>query len=86
MMWWYGNGMGGAGYLLMTVGNVLLWALLVLGVVALLRHGRSAAATRSRPTAQELLAERFARGEITDQEYRAGLGVLHEGLRAGTER
>ena len=38
MMWWYGSGMGGWGYGLMTVGNLLLWALIIFGVVTLLRH------------------------------------------------
>ena len=38
MMWQYGNGMGGWGFALMTVGNLLVWALIVVGVIALLRH------------------------------------------------
>jgi putative membrane protein len=84
MMWWYGTGMGGWGPGLMAVGNLLLWALIVLGVVALLRHTRTTQ-PGPRPTAEELLAERFARGDISEQEYRERLDVLRQGSRARTE-
>ena len=76
MMWQYGNGMGGWGLGLMAVGNLVVWALVVVGVVALLRHLDRRGATPHRPTAEELLAERFARGDITEQEYRERLDVL----------
>jgi putative membrane protein len=76
MMWQYGNGMGGWGLGLMTAGNVLIWVLVVVGVLALVRHlSRNASAT-PRATAEELVAERFARSEISEQEYRDGLDVL----------
>jgi putative membrane protein len=76
MMWQYGNGMGGWGLGLMTAGNVLIWVLVVVGVLALVRHlSRNASAT-PRATAEELLAERFARSEINEQEYRDRLDVL----------
>ncbi|WAL64577.1 SHOCT domain-containing protein [Amycolatopsis cynarae] len=91
MMYWYGNGMGW-GYVLMTVTTVLFWALVIAGVVALIRYlsrkpggtsgtGGTAGtgggpAAPSRPTPEQLLAERFARGEIDEQEYRRGLEVL----------
>jgi putative membrane protein len=35
MMWWYGPGMNGWGYGLMTLSMVLFWALVIFGVVAL---------------------------------------------------
>jgi putative membrane protein len=85
MMWWYGNGMGGWGYGLMTVGNLLLWALIIFGVVTLLRHRGRIGSAQPRPTAEELLAERFARGEIAEEEYRQRLDVLRRSL-AGTEK
>ena len=63
-MWQYGNGMSGWGFGLMTIGNLLVWALIVVGVVALLRHLNRRESGVPRPTAEELLAERFARGDI----------------------
>lgn len=36
-MFWYGNGMSGWGYVLMTVSTVLFWGLAIFGVVALIR-------------------------------------------------
>jgi putative membrane protein len=84
MMWWYGNGMGGWGYGLMVGANLLLWGLLAAGVVALLR--RSAGSAQPRPTPEELLAERFARGDIDEEEYRRRRDVLRERSRAGTGR
>ena len=75
MMWQYGTGMSGWGFGLMIVGNLLVWALIVAGVIVLVRHlDRGGPAPRS--TAEELLAERFARGDIADQEYRDRLDVL----------
>ena len=78
MMWQYGNGMGGWGFGLMTVGNLLVWALIVVGVIALLRHLSRRGSGVPRPTAEDLLAERFARGDITEQEYRGRLDVLRQ--------
>jgi putative membrane protein len=74
MMWQYGNGMGTWGPILMTAANLLFWALVVVGVIVLVRSLRRAPADR--PRAEELLAERFARGEIGEQEYRERLDVL----------
>jgi putative membrane protein len=76
MMWWYGNGMHGWTYLLMTVGTVLVLGVIILGVVALLRGRARSWWTGPRPAAEELLAERFARGEIDEQEYRQRLEIL----------
>lgn len=81
MMWWYGPGMGGWGFGLMTVSTVLLWVLIILGLIALVRHLRTSSnrAPQARPAPEELLAERFARGEIDEQEYRRRLDTLHGG-------
>ena len=80
MMWWYGPGMNGWGYGLMTVSMVLLWALIVFGIVALVRHiGRAGQVTSDRPTPRQLLDERFARGEIDDEEYRRRVDVITTG-------
>ncbi|WP_245573192.1 SHOCT domain-containing protein [Amycolatopsis benzoatilytica] len=81
MMFWYGNGMSGWGYALMTVGMVLFWGLVILGVVALVRFlvrspQRPDSADVSHRTPEQMLAERFARGEIDEQEYRSRLATL----------
>jgi len=79
MMWWYGPGTGGWGLAFMTVGMILFWALIILGLIAIVRYlqtigGRS---REVRATPEEMLAERFARGEIDEQEYRRRLDTLH---------
>jgi putative membrane protein len=71
MMYWYGSGMSGWGYALMTVSMILFWGAVIFGLVMLVRHfGRS-----GQPP-ERLLAERFARGEIGEEEYRQRLAVL----------
>jgi putative membrane protein len=79
MMWWYGNGISGWGYALMTVSMVLFWALVIFGVIALFRYlGRSDRSTAIRPTPEQVLAERFARGDIDEQEYHQRLNTLRD--------
>ncbi len=79
MMWWYGSGTNGVGYALMTLSMVLFWALVILGVVALVRYlARNDRPTAARPTPEQMLAERFARGEIDEQEYHQRLDVLRD--------
>ena len=88
MMYGYG-GMSGWGYALMTIGMVAFWGLVIVGVVFLVRalargdHDRQPpavppsvppSAPPNRP--EELLAERYARGEIDEEEYRRRLEVL----------
>jgi putative membrane protein len=79
MMYW-GNGMGGWGMALMVVSNLLFWGLVIAGIAALVRYtGRGT--PRSGPAAdaatpQRLLAERFARGEVDEEEYTRRLQVL----------
>lgn len=77
MMFWYGNGMNGWSYVLMAAGMVVFWALVVIGVVALVRYfGRESRAVVIPAAAEQVLAERFARGEIDEQEYGHRLDVL----------
>ncbi len=82
MMFWYGNGMSGWGYALMTVSTVVFWALVIAGVVALVRYlGRDTQPTLTAPpqrhTPEQVLAERFARGDIDEEEYRRRRDILH---------
>jgi putative membrane protein len=71
--------MGFWGFGLMSLTTLLLWALLITGIVLLVRYlGRSApAADRGSP--ERILAERYARGDIDEQEYRQRLQVLRGG-------
>lgn len=85
MMDWYGPGMGWWGYLGMGIGTVLLILLVISAVVALVVFvTRDADPTaQSSPQAPEaILAARFARGEISETEYRERLAVLHDSSRA----
>lgn len=70
-MWWYGNGdLNGWGYTLMTVSMILFWGLVIYGVIWLVRYsGRDSRPEAHAPTPEDLLAERFARGEIDEEEY-----------------
>jgi putative membrane protein len=79
MMWWYGPGISGWAFAIMSVGMVLFWTLIVLGVIAVARYlltGRDRPPAAP-PTPEQLLAERFARGEIDEQEYHQRLTALH---------
>jgi len=68
------------------MGFVWIWpVLLVVGIVALVwgvwratTVGGEARGASGHERAQEILRERFARGEITEQEYRERMRVLDE--------
>jgi putative membrane protein len=68
------NGMGGWG---MGGGSLLFIALVVLAVVLWIRHDSDARASRNDTNAENILAERFARGEIDEDEYRRRRAALH---------
>jgi putative membrane protein len=78
MMGWDGwNHMGGWGWFAMIVGSILLVALVVAVIVALARIGQqSPQVAPRRRSAEELLADRLARGEIGEDEYRSRLATL----------
>jgi putative membrane protein len=81
-MHWYNNsgGMGSGGYVLMMVGVVLFAGLVVATIAVLTRGGdrnRPSGRLPSMPrTPETILAERFARGEIDDDEYQARMDGL----------
>jgi putative membrane protein len=83
MMWGYDWGWGA--WLVMSVMMVLFWGLVIAGIVVLVRYlgggrqGGPPAADRGGPSAEELLDERFARGEINQDEYTRRRELLRAG-------
>jgi putative membrane protein len=72
MMW--GSQWGWGGWLVMLAMMVLFWGLIVAGVIVLACSLGGPCPGRSgpdggRPSAEEILAERFARGEIDEEKY-----------------
>ena len=65
--WW--------GWLMMSVGMLVVYGLIVWGIARLLRwRGDTAGAGRSSP--EDILGEWLARGEIDAREYRGGVHAL----------
>ncbi|GAA2541877.1 hypothetical protein GCM10010210_10490 [Pseudonocardia hydrocarbonoxydans] len=77
-MWSYGTAMNGWGYVLLAVGTVLLWVIAALVVAALVRDRGPVATGDRAETPEEILADRFARGRIDEEEYRTRLQILRE--------
>jgi putative membrane protein len=66
--WW--------GWLAMSLGMVAFWGLIVWAVVALFRGWGGTRPRQERPDPERILAERFARGEIDEDEYQQRLTTL----------
>ncbi len=82
-MTWWADGTGYGGWAAMALAMVALWALVFLGLAALLRGAgpSSGAARPPRGAAEErALDERFARGEISAEAYRASRARLRRTL------
>ncbi|MFE1310509.1 SHOCT domain-containing protein [Streptomyces sp. NPDC058755] len=79
--------MNGWGWFGASLGMLLFWGLIITAFVLLFRAlsrpapGGSHEATpwtpSAPPSAEQLLSERFARGEIDEEEYQRRLRVLH---------
>ncbi|MFB7242033.1 hypothetical protein CW362_07060 [Streptomyces populi] len=85
-MFWYGHDPNGWGWFTMSVGMILFWTVLIVFAVLLFRAvsrptdgGAGAGHTGPGAAPERLLAERFARGEIDEEEYRSRLAVLRSG-------
>ncbi|MGW2740946.1 SHOCT domain-containing protein [Streptomyces sp. NPDC001450] len=90
MGYWYGHGMSGWAWFWMTVGNLVFWAVIIVALVLLFRaitrpgpHGGGnpgwgwgTAPPPGSPGAEQILAERYARGEIDEEEYQRRLTTL----------
>ncbi|MFH0241476.1 SHOCT domain-containing protein [Streptomyces sp. HK10] len=86
MMFWNGHGVSGWGWFAMSAGMILFWVLVITAAVLLFRaldrprerpRAHEGPRTPEGSSAERLLAERFARGEIDEEEYRGRLAVLH---------
>jgi len=84
MMGWYG-GWGAGSWLFMGIGMLVFWGLVVAAVVALLRWSGQGRQQEARPgqtistgnaDALRVLDERYARGDVTDEDYRRRRDVL----------
>jgi putative membrane protein len=79
MMFWPDHDLTGWGWTAMTISMLLFWGLLIAGGVLLVRaltRLSGSADGPGRPSPEQLLAERYARGEIDDEEYRTRLATL----------
>lgn len=85
MMGWGNDGgwsNNGAGFVVMMFAMVVFWALVIAAIVWVLRRpsldDRSAEGMVSaHRSAQQVLAERFARGEIDETEFTSRSAALH---------
>jgi putative membrane protein len=81
-MMWYSEGQPGwGGWTLMLVSMLILWGLLIWGIGSVLRPGPGGDKISPDRSPEQLLAHRFAAGEIDADAYRRGLDVL-----AGNDR
>jgi putative membrane protein len=76
MMHWGSDFGMGFGWIFM----VLFWGLIIIGVVSIIKSlaGKSSAGENSRESAEEILTKRFARGEITAEEFEESIKVLKQ--------
>jgi putative membrane protein len=82
----YGDHMDGGWWVLMVLGMVLFWALVIVGVIWLVRELTSRGGRLGRePDALEVLDRRLAEGTISPDDYRERRAILtsHQG---GDER
>lgn len=81
---WGNQGWGVGTWIVMAVAMVIFWAIVVFGVVALVRYLGHGHDTPSGPTSgptsapEAILRERFARGEIDEEQFKRTLGTLRE--------
>jgi putative membrane protein len=76
-MWWYDGAWGWGAWLAMTAGMLAFWGLVIWAILALVRSSTSDVSRRA-ATPEQILAERFARGEIDEDDYRRRLTALRD--------
>jgi len=84
---WMWNGGGWGGWILMTLVMVAFWGLVITAVVLAIRYLAGGGSRHNRDgggpapagsRAEDVLAERYARGEIDDDEYQRRLTLIRE--------
>jgi putative membrane protein len=75
MMWW-DHGWGWGDWLGMSLMMLVFWGVVIGLIVTLVRNRSTSDAAVSPRQAEDVLAERFARGEIDEAEYQDRLRVL----------
>ena len=84
MMTWYGHSGSLIGCWGMALVMITFWALLITGLIALARsiltssHNPGATTSLRPGGAEDVLAQRYARGEIDDVEYQRSLAFVRQ--------
>jgi len=76
--WW--------GWLAMVAGMVVFWGLVIWAVAAIFRGSDWTWRRPDRPDPEQILAERFAAGEIDEDEYQRRLQTLRASRHGAWER
>ena len=78
MMFWTDQYLSGWGWVAIVTSMVVFWGLMIALAVILVRGLRRSADAppERRPSPEQLLGERFARGEIDEEEYRRRRAAL----------
>ena len=85
MMWWSDHGWGW--WPLMPLVMLVFWAAVIWLVVTVVRHASTPTSPpHATADAEQTLAERYARGEIDEDEYRHRLDVLRQATHVGEPR
>lgn len=83
MRYWDGGGWGWGGWFAMLIMMLIFWGAVAWVVVSLIRHGGPRPHEQTpgvhAPDPARILDERFARGEIDDDEYKRRREVLRGG-------
>lgn len=72
----YGEHMSGWGWVATSISAIAFWALAIAVIVLLARSLRSERAQQPPKTPEQVLADRFSRGEIDEAEYHDRLAAL----------
>jgi putative membrane protein len=82
MMYWHNGHLGSWGWALMSVGLITFWVLLIAVIVVLMRwldrSGQRPTEPPTAPSAEQILADRLARGQIDETEYRRRIAMLRD--------